>query len=256
MSAKILALDIETTPALLWGYGLFNQNFGIHQIERPPEMIGWATRWDDQPASSCAWEDPTRDGLEKLWHQLDEATHVLHFNGKTFDMPWINHEFVKHGIMGGKPPSPYKQIDLMKQIRGQVRSISNKLAFLSTDLLGFEGKIEANALTLWLEMYRAEQRGDTAAYLKARGKMIRYCKQDVNLLPKMKRKYLPWMTGINANLYSGNLDGCPNCGGSRLERRGYAHTAAGAYQRYRCNTCGTWSRGNRSLEMTTTRNYR
>lgn len=258
---RILALDIETSPALKWGYGMFNQNYSLEMVERPPGIIGWATRWKDQPAKECAWfNGPEPSGnvtdLEILHDQLSEATHVLHFNGQRFDMPWINHEFVKYGIKGGRPPSPYKQIDLMKQIKRDVRSLSNKLQFLSTDLLHFEGKIGVSALTLWLEMYHAWQAGDMVAYEKALAKMSRYCKQDVNLLPKMMDRYLPWMTGIGANLYNGNPDSCPNCGSDKLQRRGFAASAAGNYQRYQCQGCGTWSKGNKSLEMTTVRNYR
>lgn len=260
---KILALDIETSPALKWGYGMFNQNYGLEQIEKAPGIIGWATRWKHEPAKTCEWFDgPEPSGnvtdLEALWDQLDEATHVLHFNGQRFDMPWINHEFVKYEIKGGRPPSPYKQIDLMKQIRRDVRSLSNKLQYLSTDLLHFEGKIGASALTLWLEMYHAWQDNDGPAYQRARNKMARYCKQDVNLLPKMMDKYLPWMSGIGYNLYTGEPNGCPNCpaGPEKLQRRGFAASSAGNYQRYQCTACGTWSKGNKSLEMTTVRNYR
>src|SRR5690606_16944066 len=151
MTMKLLFIDIETTPALSWHYGLWNQNLGISQIERPPEIIGWASRWYGEGPSTCEWygaEDMA--SFEVLWRQLDEATHVGHFNGKTFDMPWINHEFFKKGVFDRKPPSPYKQIDLMKQIRRNFRSISNKLAFLSTDLFGLEGKIDESALALWI----------------------------------------------------------------------------------------------------------
>lgn len=274
-SMRVLHLDIETTPAQVWTYGLWNQNIGIGQIERPPEIMGWATRWHGEPASTCKYEwspqwaapghekDPT---FERLWEQLDEATHVVHFNGKTFDMPWINHEFIKQGVNGGRPPSPYKQIDLMKQLRRNVRSISNKLAFLSTDLLGFEGKVEANALTLFLEIYRAEEAMRTVlpgsdAYAKAnrawgaaRAKLERYCRQDVNLMPKMLDAALPWITGLNTNAYTGELNGCPNCGGTRLQKRGSAYTLVSRFQRYRCNDCGTWSRDKKSLDITGIRN--
>jgi hypothetical protein len=258
MSARILVLDIETSPALYWGYGLFNQNHGIKQIEREPEIIGWATRWEDEPASTCTWYDgPAMEGyaadLPLLWEQLDQATHVMHFNGKSFDIPWVNHSFIKHKINKGRPPSPYKQVDLMKQIRGTTRNISNKLDWLSRDLFELEGKIGVNALDQWIKMYRAFQAGDMKAYEKARAEMARYCKQDVNLLPKMKRKYLPWMSGLGINQYNGLLDSCPNCGGANAQRRGIYSSGAGNYQRYRCS-CGTWYRGNRSIEMSTTRN--
>src|SRR5690606_9295050 len=73
------------------------------------------------------------------------------------------------------------------------------------------GKKDENALDLWLEMYRAEVRGDDRARQRARDRMERYCIQDVRLLPKMYKDLLPWLTGINANLYTDDMDGCPNC---------------------------------------------
>lgn len=271
MSMRTLVLDIETSPALKWGYGMFNQNYGLPQIERKPDIIGWATRWEDEPAKTCTWYDgPAIDGftdsLDILHDQLNEATHVLHYNGKSFDSKWVNQSFVKYGIRGtgrkrgpagaGHPTSPVKEIDLLLQIRGRTRNISNKLDYVSQDLFGLEGKVPVNAMTQWLLMYHAFEAGDMAAYERHRAAMARYCRQDVNLLPKIKKKYLPWMTGIGANLHNGKLDSCPNCGGERLQKRGYATTSAGNYQRFQCLSCGTWSKSNRSLEYSSVRNAR
>lgn len=268
MSMRTLVIDIETSPALKWGYGMFNQNYSLEMIHTPPGIIGWATAWEGDPARDTQWYDGPAlrgyvDDLDILWDQLNEATHVEHFNGKTFDVPWVNHEFIKYGIAGtghrkkpgyGRPPSPYKQIDLLKQVRPIARNLSNKLQWMSTDLFNLEGKIGESALTLWIAMYEAHRDQDGAAYLKAWQRMRRYCIQDVNLLPKMKKRFLPWMKGINANLYNGNLDGCPNCDNGKLQKRGSYESGAGVYQRYYCTKCGTWSKGNQSLEMSTVRN--
>ncbi len=252
-SMRVLHLDLETTPALAWTYGLWNVNLGIHQIERPPEIMGWAAMWHGDKPSTCkyTWADEP-GAFEALWELLDEATHVSGFNSNSFDIPWINHEFVKKGIKGGTPPSPYKKIDVMRIIKRHMRSISNKLAFLSTDLLGFEGKVDANALTLFLDIWRNPE--GSPKWLAARKKLAVYCVRDVTLLPKMLDAILPWVTGLNANAYTGELDGCPNCGSSRLQKRGSAYTAVSRFQRYRCTDCGTWSRDKKSLDITGVRN--
>lgn len=253
---RMLAIDIECAPALAWTYGLWNVNIGIGQIEKPPEIIGWAYRWYGEPAKTCKYTWAEAEGAyEDLWAQLDEATHVLHFNGTSFDMPWINHEIEKRKVNGGRPPSPYKQIDLMRQAKKNFRSISNKLQFLSTDLLGLEGKVGESALDLFLAIYRGDEKKRAAAEKR----MERYCKQDVNLLPKMYDAMLPWLTGINANLYTGDPseEGCPNCGSRKhLQKRGSSTTGAGMYQRYHCQKCGTWSKGRRGLAFSETRNDR
>lgn len=241
MTARILHIDIECKPALVWSYGLWNQNIGIGQIEEPPAVIGWATRWHDEKPRACKylWADEP-NAYEHLWDQLNEATHVVHFNGKTFDMPWINHEFKRLNVYGnGNPPSPYRQIDLMKQTRSNMRSISNKLQYLSTNLLHLDGKIGENALTLWLEIRRNEgtPRGD-----KARRRMELYCKQDVNLLPDYFNKMLPWLSGLNLNLYGGDPSACPNCASTNIQWRGFAHTTQSSFRRFQCQDCGRWSR--------------
>lgn len=246
-SMRVLHLDIETTPALVWTYGLWNQNIGIGQIEKPPEIMGWATMWHGDKSSSCkyTWADAP-GAYEELWAQMDEATHVSGFNSNSFDLKWLNHEFIKKGVNGGAPPSPYKRIDLMRIIKQNTRSISNKLAFLSTDLLGFEGKVDANALTLFLRI----EHGTEKEKAKARAEMERYCRRDVTLLPKMLDAILPWVTGLNTNAYTGDLDGCPNCGSTDMQKRGSAYTGVSRFQRYRCNRCGTWSRDKKSLDVT------
>lgn len=242
MTARILHIDIETKPALVWTYGLWDQNIGINQIEEPPDILGWATRWDDEPAKSCeyVWADDF-EAFPGLHDRLDHATHVVHFNGKTFDMPWINQAFIKRQTYGGRPPSPYKQVDLMAQTKRISRNISNKLQWLSTDLLGLEGKIGANALDLWLKMYR----GDEKVQAKARADMERYCKQDVNLLVPYLNKIRPWLTGLNLHMYQDDptIPACPNCQSTNAQRRGVERTAASVFPRFQCQDCGKWFRG-------------
>lgn len=253
MSMRLLSLDIETTPALMWGYGMFNQNFGLPQVERKPEMLMWASHWYGDPLSTtkAGWAEHSGD-LEELWDRLDEATHVMGYNSNRFDLPWINAEFKRLGVRGGRPYSPVKKIDLMLQIRKNFRNLSNKLQFTSTHLLGFEGKKDENALSLWLEIHRGDERQAEAA----RRRMERYCIQDVRLLPKMYKDLLPWLTGIGANVYNDDLTGCPNCGSDKLQRRGYATTAIGRRQRFLCTKCNTWSQSARGGEFTDVRNAR
>lgn len=241
MSQKILYLDIETSPALFWGYSMFNQNFSLPQIERKPGIIGWGSAWEGKKAR---WYDGPELGnegnLEVLWRQLDEADVVVHFNGQRFDMPWVQREMIRLRIMDRKPFSPVHQIDLLKQVKRITRNVSNKLQFTSTDLLGLEGKTGDSALVLWLEIWAAQQAGDEKALQKAIRKMARYCRQDVDLLPEYLNEIRPWAQGLRANLESG---GCPKCGSLNVQSRGTATTATGTYQRFHCQDCGGWSRG-------------
>ncbi len=44
-TAKILHLDIETAPMLVWAWGLFKQNVSIGQIHQDWHMLCWAAKW-------------------------------------------------------------------------------------------------------------------------------------------------------------------------------------------------------------------
>ena len=42
---KILALDIETAPAVVYTWGLFDQRTGLEQIISQPRMLCFAAKW-------------------------------------------------------------------------------------------------------------------------------------------------------------------------------------------------------------------
>jgi transposase-like protein len=76
--------------------------------------------------------------------------------------------------------------------------------------------------------------------------MKEYQIQDVNLLIDLYEKLKPWIKNHpNHNMFSEGAV-CPNCSSTHLQKRGTAVSAAGAYQRYQCRDCGTWSQGTKS----------
>jgi len=68
---------------------------------------------------------------------LSEADAVIHYNGNSFDMPWLHTEFL---LAGMPPPEPYKNIDLLLAVRKRFRFVSNKLDYV-TQAVGLEGKV-------------------------------------------------------------------------------------------------------------------
>lgn len=42
---KILLLDIETAPNLVYVYQYWNQNVTIDKVENPDYMLCWAAKW-------------------------------------------------------------------------------------------------------------------------------------------------------------------------------------------------------------------
>lgn len=240
---RIGALDIETAPAtaLVWRTG--NQYVSLGQIETPPRMISFAWRWEDMPAGSTIYASEWDDGHETMVRLiadlLDQADAVLHFNGKSFDMPWINTEIKKAGL---PQPSPYVQIDLYRQTRKKFWLVSHKLQAVTTQLLDLEGKVPNEGLSLWRKVLA----GDEAA----RRRFRRYNIRDVDLLVKAFRELRPWLDlPFHAGVVGedGDPKSCGWCGGTKLERRGWAYTKQSKYARYHCLNpkCGKWLRGTR-----------
>jgi DNA polymerase elongation subunit (family B) len=244
---KILSVDIETSPVVAHAWGLFKQNIAINQIiERPRTMCFGAKFLGERKVH---WYSEHEHGPDIMFHAahalLDEADVVMHYNGDRFDLPRLNTEFVLSGLT---PPSPYKSIDLLKVVRRNFNFPSNKLAYIS-EQLGLTGKVQHEGHQLWIRCLA----GDPAAWKIMR----RYNVQDVKLLEELYEKLKPWIAGHpNFSLYNGVEGVCPNCGDEDLERRGYAYTSLGKYQRLRCKACGTWTRGTSRLTGATVTHVR
>lgn len=230
MSARILVLDIETTPNLAYVWGLWKQNVAINQLESTTELLSLAWKWHGEKAVGYA---DNRDGqglLRDTVHGLlDLADVVVHWNGTSFDIPHLQRELLEGGY---EPPSPFKQVDLMLQVRKHFRFTSNKLDHVAQQL-GVGKKTQHTGFTLW----RKCMAGDEAAWKLMR----KYNMQDVVLTDQLYTRLLPWLSGHpHLGLFvTGNV--CGRCAG-KLQRRGIAYTNLGSYHRLQCTKCKSWSR--------------
>lgn len=95
------------------------------------------------------------------------------------------------------------------------------------------------------EMWRTvdDPNVDDATKEREWNKMRTYARKDTELLDPLYDALLPWLkvphplTGDDAGIT------CHACGSLNLQRRGYALTQVGRYQKFRCNDCGAWFRG-------------
>jgi hypothetical protein len=226
---RTLIIDIETSPNLGYFWGLWDQNIGLNQLEATTEMMCFAAKWVGEPEVMFSSEH--RDGREAMvtgaHSLLDAADAVLHFNGRRFDVPHLNREFLLAGLT---PPSPYKQIDLLSVVRNRFKFPSNKLAYVSK-ALGLAGKEETGGFDLW--------KGCMAGDAKAWKTMEKYNRRDVVVLEEMLDILLPWIPGLpHAHLYGGT-GGCPACGGNDMRGAGFYRTALSRFRQYRCSDCGS-----------------
>ena len=234
---NILFLDIETSPNVAHVWGLWKQNVSMNQLMESSYTMSWAAKWAGQ--SNVIFDSvhhSTSKGMIRRVHDLlNEADMVIHYHGTSFDIPTLNKEFILHGL---PPPSPTKELDLLKVVREKFRFPSNKLDYVC-QRLNLGSKFEHEGHTLWVKCMA----NDPDAWAK----MEEYNRHDVVLLERLYHKLRPWIKGhLNHALFKGHPR-CPNCGHEKYQKRGYAYTNAGKYQRYQCSSCHSWYRGSKSL---------
>ncbi|MGW3992191.1 ribonuclease H-like domain-containing protein [Amycolatopsis sp. NPDC004772] len=233
---RVLAWDIETAPNLAYVWGLWQQNVGLNQIEARGDVLSFAARWVDEPPESIVFhagrtESDHRKMVRAAHKLLDEADALVSWNGKSFDTKHMHREFLLAELT---PPSPAREVDLMLVARKRFKFVSNKLENVSREL-GLGGKVQHSGFELW----RRCLQGDPAAWAE----MQEYNEMDVHLLVDLYDRLLPWIdTAPNRNLFTLE-EGCPRCpaGPEALKPRGFRLTNVGAFQRYRCQECGSWS---------------
>jgi hypothetical protein len=229
---KLLLVDIETAPHLAATWGLWDQNVALDQLLKPGYTLCWAAKWhgDKEIMFESVVTGP-KTMVRRIHKLLNEADAVCHYNGKKFDIPTLNKEFL---LMELPPPSPAKQVDLLETARKRFRLASNKLDFVAQQL-GLGSKTKHKGMELWLGCMNKNQEDWKT--------MEAYNKQDVVLLEKVYDRLKPWIEGHPNLSVMEDVECCTRCGSDNFQARGRAYTTASSYPRYQCNNCGGWFRG-------------
>lgn len=234
---KVLYIDIETAPATARVWSLREKFIGINQIVERGYTLCFAAQWegDRKVHFYSRWEHGHEAMVKAAYDLLNEADMVVHYNGKKFDIPTLNREFV---LMSLSPPENYQQLDLYHIVRSTFRFISNKLDAVA-DELKLSRKTPHKGYALWEEVMAGEP--------KACRHMEKYNKQDIKVLIELYKRLQGWVRRHpNRGLYVQDPTSpvCPNCGGTHLQKRGIERPArVNAYQRYKCMDCGANARG-------------
>jgi hypothetical protein len=234
---KILLLDIETAPNTAYVWRLFKENIPLQRLKETSYVLCWAAKWLDEPDVMFAstYKGGVMKMLTKIHALLDEADVVIHYNGKAFDIPILNKEFLIYGL---PPPSPCKHVDLLQVAKDKFRFVSNKLDHVAQQL--DLGQKHDTSFELWIGCMN----DDPTSWVI----MEEYNKQDVILLERVYRKFRPWIRNHpNTNLFAETPTLCPNCGSVHIQKRGFTYTTIGKYQRFWCKDCGNWSRNGINL---------
>jgi RNase_H superfamily len=238
LAMRVLALDIETSPNLAYVWNLWNENVNLERLVESGEMLCFAAKWIGERRKMLWYagakhpdQSDSMPMIRAAHDLLDEADAVIHVNGRRFDVPHLNREFV---LAGMTPPAPYKQIDLYRVVKRQFKFPSYKLAYVA-EALGVGSKVKHDGFDLWTRCMA----GDLSAWRE----MARYNKHDVTLVERLHDVLQPWITDYpNRALYDDiAVAMCPGCGGTDLISQGFAYTRVGKFQRYLCSDCGRWS---------------
>jgi hypothetical protein len=234
MTLKILSLDIETAPAVVYSWGLWDQNIGLNQIVEQVRVLCVAAKFLDEKKIHffSEWDDGRKGMLEGIHELMSQADVIMTWNGDRFDIPHLHREFLEAGMA---PPAPSKTIDLMKVVKREFKFMSNKLENIA-NRLSLEGKIKHSGFDLWVGVMKGDP--DSQKQMKV------YNKRDVTLLEDVHDIIHPWI-----RLYppvplheDGDENSCPKCGSDVRTRRGFYYTQVSRFLKYQCGDCKSYYR--------------
>jgi hypothetical protein len=244
--AKILFMDIETSPMAGAIWQLWDNNVSLNQIERDWYVLSWAAKWAHEDEvmyqdKALSWDDEDDSELLKgIWQLLDEADIIVGQNSKKFDEKKLNARFILNGM---KPPSHYRSVDTLEIAKKNFGFTSNKLEYMTEKLCKKYKKLKHDKFPgyeLWKECLRGNQ--------EAWDQMSDYNKFDVLALEELYGILRPWYRQHpNLNLYNNDLEVKCNCGSYDFEHAGYHYTNLSKFDRFRCTQCGAMSRGKVNL---------
>ena len=235
-TARILTIDIETRPHVVYSWGMWRQNHHMDQIVQEGGILCFAAKWFGEPDVIFHAEPDGKDRmLRAAWDLLTSADVVVTYNGDKFDLPRLNQEFM---LQGWGPPAPFKSIDLIKTNRRRFDLPSRKLDYLA-QRSGVGAKVKHDGFQLWVDCMA----GDAKAWAKMR----KYNEGDVKITERTYLRLLPWLEGsahmgliINDESQGSR---CPNCGSTKLRKHGKPVRAfVRSYSLYRCSNCQSWCR--------------
>lgn len=237
-SLKTIVLDIETAPALVYTFGLFNVTISLDKVVKPTAILSvswkfldgdkvyfWSTRDRKDP-----WDD--YDLCQSLWGLINGCDAVITHNGRRFDMPLIYGRFFHHGLPPVRKP---QELDTLIMARQVGKHFSGKLAHLSSRL---DAKKSEHCKFPGFALWRGVLDKDPEAWAE----MEDYNSKDVEATEMLFKALLPYSkTSIQWSAPEAGKPVCPKCGSPKLQKRGVLNTTAGAYQRFKCLDCGGWS---------------
>lgn len=244
---RVLVLDIETSPLLVYVWQLKDNYIAPNQIKTDWQVLAWAAKWLDAPAAQTMYRDlrgaKTLDDkkiLAELRNLLDKADIVLTQNGREFDSKKLNARFIIQGI---KPPSPYKHWDTYQLVSKVASFTSNSLEYLTAKLNKKYRKLSHKKFP-GLELWKSCLAGD----VKAWNEMRTYNIHDVLSTEELYFNLRAWAPEAFPRVYNFTdaAKECGTCGHRGRLIEGRVRVAKKyKYRQHACPKCGAWQKGER-----------
>jgi len=225
---KILFYDIETSPNLAYVWGKWEQN--VIGFQKEWEILSFAYKFAGDKTVKCLtradFKDKTDKSLvSKLQDIMNSADIIVAHNGDQFDIKKSTARMIYHGL---SPTKVLKTIDTKKVAKKYFNFNSNSLNDLG-QYLGLGKKVSTGGFDLWLKCMAGDK--------KAWKLMAKYNKQDVALLEKVYKRFLPWIHNHPNMALIKNNGQCPKCTSSNVKKDGIRANTANLQQQMKCNDC-------------------
>ena len=244
---KILIFDIETAPMTAFVWKRYKENISLEQTISESFMLCWSAKWlyEEEVFGDCLTSDEAVEEddwriVKSLYNLVNQADILVAYNGKNFDIPYMNQRFLVYGY---PPYVPTHIVDPYETAKNVFRFSSNKMDNIATQL-GLQNKIKTD-FSLW--------KGCMTGNKKSLEDMLKYNKQDVVVLEEIYCRMLPWIKNHpNVSNYLEDKCTCVKCGSRNIERLNrYFYTPSGKYELFRCNHCDSVFRGKSNLNKDT-----
>lgn len=238
---SLLFIDIETAPLISHMWSLWQNGFGLNQLQEDWYILSFTAKWSDSEEiiyydqRNAENKEDDKKLLQKIWNLLDKADFVVGHNIRKFDTKKINARFILNGMT---KPATFRQIDTLEMAKANFAFTSNKLEYLTDKLCTKYKKSKHKKFhghTLWSECLKNNP--------EAWEEMREYNVMDVLSNQELFEILLPWDNRLpNFDLYTDEVIDL-----SEWEPNGYHYTNLAKYTRYRHRVTGQQRRGRVNL---------
>lgn len=246
-SPVVGVFDVETLPLKIEGHlwAIHDQYIPHTMIKDSWKMLGWAGKvlgenkiYSDIMTPKEAIERNSFNVVQSARAFMDKLDIVIWHNGNDFDAKILNSELAYHKL----DPLHYRSIDTLQLIRSTFKLPSYKLDYVNT-YFGITRKIHNDGQVLWDKCLKGDK--------KSLKEMETYNQGDIVANEDLFWTIQPYVKGLpNFSTYKTEVTKkeC-NCGGTFAidKKHPYWYTNLAKYERYVCGSCGSITRGRKTV---------